>query len=98
MQKDKFDQAPNYFSLKQATTNTVTSTLSANDCVNYEGFVSTYKIAGAVYGSVGALKSNSCNESNFWILLIPFKSRYPSTSNRLSIAQIQVVPDLRHLI
>jgi|TARA_B100001094_G_C18124449_1_gene768684 hypothetical protein len=41
------------------------STLSANDCVNYEGFVSTYKIAGAVYGSVGALKSNSCNESNF---------------------------------
>ena len=42
-----------------------TSTLSANDCVNYEGFVSTYKIAGAIYSSVGALKSNTCNDSNF---------------------------------
>ena len=39
--------------------------LSNQECAEYEGFVTTYKIAGAVYGSVGALKSNACNDSNF---------------------------------
>tara|TARA_B110000438_G_scaffold287833_1_gene320599 strand:+ start:441 stop:836 length:396 start_codon:yes stop_codon:yes gene_type:complete len=41
------------------------STLSAQECVNYEEFKSTFKVAGAVYGAVGALKSNSCNDSIF---------------------------------
>ena len=41
------------------------STLSAQDCLNYPEVKSTFKIAAAVYGAVGTLKSNSCNDSNF---------------------------------
>ena len=41
------------------------SVIAEKECVNYEGFVTTLQIASAVYGSIGALKSNACNDSNF---------------------------------